>query len=225
MQDYLSQSDFSFSESIQVQETFSPQSETIHDAYLTLVQDFLALCIKDYVDFAYPNNRNTTDDWIAYETAAAFLFDDAECMLVHPVTLKRMILSEMLPLVTEHKQPVKQIRRTVQNMAKQKVSKTKPAFSPPSRFTDEHGVAWGIVEDPLEPVAYVNMPDNKIIMNDAADPMLFLIGLMHMANQELELNIDEDALDKLGKKFHTVLAQNKFFRVRVVANVEVSDDD
>lgn len=189
-----------------------------------MVHDFLALCIKDYVDFSYPSNRNTDDDWVAYYTAAGFLFGGDRCKLFHPETLIPMTLEEMVPLVSLKSNAVQILRNKVVTMAKKKISYTKPAFTPPSRFTDDKGESWEIVEDLRETAAYVNTDTKQIYVSDTTSPKLFIMALLQMANAELDLDLDPEDLDSAGEKLHRVLECNKFFRVRVVANVEVKDE-
>lgn len=210
---------------LQVQEAFSRRSEKTETKYLRLVQDFLALCIRDYVDFAYPSSRSTLDDWWAYDTAAGFLFGNQKCSIVHPETLSLMSVHDMVPLVSLKKDAVKTLKTKVISMAKKKkASHTKPAFTPPFRFTDDNGESWEILEDRHETTAYVDSERKRIHVSDTASPKLFIMALLQMANAELNLDLDPENLDAVGEKLHSVLECNKFFRVRVVANVEVRDD-
>jgi len=210
---------------LQVQEAFSRRSESAEAKYTRLVQDFLALCIRDYVDFAYPSNRSTLEDWWAYDTAAGFIFGNQRCAIVHPETLIPMNVSDMVPLVSLKNNAVSTLKTKVILMAKKKkVSHTKPAFTPPSRFTDDNGESWEILEDPRETAAYVNSETKQIHVSDTTSPKLFIMALLQMANAELDLNLDPEDLDSAGEKLHSVLECNKFFRVRVVANVEMKNE-
>lgn len=225
MQDSSSPQHSSSYDYLQVQETFSRKSENTESKYLRLVGDFLALCIRDYVEYAYPSNRSTVDDWWAYDTAAGFLFGNVRCSIIHPETLVPMNVGDLVPLVSLKKDAVKTLQTKVIAMAKKKkLSHTKPAFTPPSRFTDDNGESWEIVEDLRETAAYVNPETKQIYVSDTSSPKLFIMALLQMANTELDLNLDPEDLDSAGEKLHSVLECNKFFRVRVVSNVEIKDD-
>ncbi len=210
---------------LQVQEAFSRKSESTEAKYFRLIQDFLALCIRDYVDFAYPCNRLTLEDWWAYDTAAGFIFGNQRCMIRHPETLLLMNVEDMSSLVSHKKNAVSILKTKVISMAqKKKASHMKPAFTPPPRFTDENGQSWEVKADPREASAYINPETKQIYVSDTASPKLFIIALLQMANSELDLDLDSESLDSVGEKLYSVLECNKFFRVRVVSNVEMKDE-
>ena len=136
-----------------------------------------------------------------------------------------MNLDSMVPLVSLKKDAVTTLKTKVVSMAKKKkASHTKPAFTPPFRFTDENGESWEILEDPLESTAYVNSETKQIHVSDTSSPKLFIMALLQMANAELDLNLDPENLDAAGEKLHSVLECNKFFRVRVVSNVQIDNE-
>ena len=136
-----------------------------------------------------------------------------------------MNVDDMVPLVSLNRNAVTTLKTKVISMAKKKkMSHTKPAFTPPSRFTDDNGESWEILEDPRETAAYVNSETKQIHVSDTSSPKLFIMALLQMANEELDLNIDPEDLDSAGEKLHSILECNKFFRVRVVSNVQVKDE-
>lgn len=198
------------------------------DIYREVATAVVVQAYEDYKMYALPHKRRTPRDWLAYYSAAEFIFSaNIPQALLDPETNMPMMNQEVIALAARHRRKSHEILRKAAKEAAGTVVYSKPRMFVPDTFTSSSGAAWSVSTDPNESTAWATeesadgMPVVHI-NDDPEDPSKhFFNGLLQVAALESGVYLEEEDADKIAEALFETLRRNSWFRVRATATIDI----
>ena len=203
-----------------------------YEIYEKLCSGVVVSALQDYVAFAWPSARESAGDWLAFGSAAEFLFStEIPQPLFDPETNLPATNHEVMRLVAKKRgRAIEKLRDAARKSAIRSAYK-KPQMFVPDTFVSEQGLPWGVNNDPKETTTYIVPSDDQgmgaiyLGGDEGSEQEIqnFFLSLVHVAMYDAGLDefINGEQADALGESLYKTLTANKMFRARAVATIRV----